>query len=199
MTDTYRPAGWYPDPEDSSRERWWGGTGWLDTNRPKTDTSPSFPLTTPATLPPTTPATLPIAGWYPNPENPNEKRYWDGTAWTDDIEDVLSTLPPPRPIPPPPGMPALSKKELLFPPITLNSFKPVGYQKGWSVFPLWGNLILVPTMILGPFLKIIPFFISIPLIIAEFIGITITANVLRVRAKRKSISPVTESNRSAPD
>ncbi len=24
-------------------------------------------------------------GWYPNPENPAQQRYWDGTAWTEHI------------------------------------------------------------------------------------------------------------------
>ncbi len=26
-------------------------------------------------------APTPVAGWYPDPENPSRRRYWDGTAW----------------------------------------------------------------------------------------------------------------------
>ena len=26
----------------------------------------------------------PVAGWYPDPENPQTARYWDGSQWTDE-------------------------------------------------------------------------------------------------------------------
>lgn len=42
-----------------------------------------------------TPPLVP-AGWYQDPERPNDQRYWDGAAWTDHR----------RPIEPPPPMPA---------------------------------------------------------------------------------------------
>lgn len=32
-SSTTPPAGFYPDPEDSSRERWWGGTQWTEHTR----------------------------------------------------------------------------------------------------------------------------------------------------------------------
>lgn len=28
---------------------------------------------------------LPPAGWYPNPDNPNQQRYWDGGQWTEHL------------------------------------------------------------------------------------------------------------------
>ena len=34
----------------------------------------------------TPPATSSIpAGWYPNPQNPTQQRWWDGTQWTDHV------------------------------------------------------------------------------------------------------------------
>jgi len=33
------------------------------------------------TQPPTQPSWLPPEGWYPNPENPEQQRWWDGSAW----------------------------------------------------------------------------------------------------------------------
>ena len=29
------PAGWYPDPQDGSQERWWNGSGWSDSWQPR--------------------------------------------------------------------------------------------------------------------------------------------------------------------
>lgn len=29
------PAGWYPDPQDGSRERWWNGSSWSDAWQPR--------------------------------------------------------------------------------------------------------------------------------------------------------------------
>jgi len=38
------------------------------------------------------------AGWYPNPENPNEQRYWDGQQWTNNtapaVQQPLQSTPP---------------------------------------------------------------------------------------------------------
>ncbi|KAA9134407.1 GmrSD restriction endonuclease domain-containing protein [Microbacterium caowuchunii] len=41
---------------------------------------------------------LPPAGWFPDPQNPNQTRYWDGTQWTAHYAPPappVSTLPPP--------------------------------------------------------------------------------------------------------
>jgi uncharacterized RDD family membrane protein YckC len=37
------------------------------------------------TQPPTQPSWLPPEGWYPNPENPEQQRWWDGSAWTEHV------------------------------------------------------------------------------------------------------------------
>lgn len=59
MTDSAQPvAGWYPDPENATAERWWDGTGWTDHRRPST----VAPVAPPA--PPTTP--VPPAADDPN-------------------------------------------------------------------------------------------------------------------------------------
>ncbi len=47
-------------------------------------------------------------GWYPDPENPDRQRYWNGTRWTDDVSgEVTGGFPPPPPpsygATPPPG------------------------------------------------------------------------------------------------
>jgi uncharacterized RDD family membrane protein YckC len=46
------------------------------------------------------------AGWYPDPSNPSQQRWWDGAAWTEYTNAAQQTLPPPSPngtfLPPPP-------------------------------------------------------------------------------------------------
>jgi len=50
----------------------------------------------------------PPAGWYPDPQNPMQQRYWDGVVWADHTRPAI----PSSPVPPPPnagmtpGMPA---------------------------------------------------------------------------------------------
>lgn len=54
-------------------------------------TKPSEP-TTPSQ--PTTPSAAP-AGWYPDPQNPGQQRYWDGSAWAAPVAPVPSVAPAP--------------------------------------------------------------------------------------------------------
>ncbi|MGW0664263.1 DUF2510 domain-containing protein [Streptodolium elevatio] len=37
------PPGWYDDPSASGMERWWDGTQWTESSRPRTDSSPGVP------------------------------------------------------------------------------------------------------------------------------------------------------------
>jgi hypothetical protein len=70
-------AGWYPDPDDDSSERWWGGTEWTANTRPLSQApgqAPPPPLPMPVALPP--------AGWYPDPENAAGEKWFDGADWT---------------------------------------------------------------------------------------------------------------------
>lgn len=34
MADSTPPAGWYPNPDDSTSLRWWDGTGWTERTQP---------------------------------------------------------------------------------------------------------------------------------------------------------------------
>lgn len=44
------------------------------------------------------------SGWYPNPDNPSQERWWDGTTWTDATRPSGGGAPPPPgAYPPPPG------------------------------------------------------------------------------------------------
>jgi micrococcal nuclease len=45
--------------------------------------------------------TSPPAGWYPDPEVPGGKRYWDGTAWTPHRHPAGAPGPGPAPVPAP--------------------------------------------------------------------------------------------------
>ena len=45
---------------------------------------------------------MPEAGWYQDPHNPEQQRYWDGTTWTEHTHDAPFTVPQP----PGPGQPS---------------------------------------------------------------------------------------------
>ena len=45
------------------------------------------------------------AGWYADPETPNQHRYWDGMRWTEHVQPLADAPPPlaPAPLAPAPG------------------------------------------------------------------------------------------------
>ena len=61
------PAGWYADPEQPARRRYWDGAQWTEHFQE----------------PPPQPA-----GWYPDPGVEGQQRYWDGVTWTDHVQLV---------------------------------------------------------------------------------------------------------------
>ena len=36
---------------------------------------------------------MPEAGWYQDPHNPNQQRYWDGNTWTEHTHDAPFHMP----------------------------------------------------------------------------------------------------------
>jgi len=59
---TLPPAGWYPDATNEQIERWWDGTAWTASTRPRPQAA---------------------AGWYPDPHKKANLRWWDGASWTE--------------------------------------------------------------------------------------------------------------------
>jgi hypothetical protein len=55
------PQGWYDDPDNQDRERYWDGERWTDDIRQKFQ-----------------------PGWYEDPKRFGSERYWNGSAWTDE-------------------------------------------------------------------------------------------------------------------
>jgi uncharacterized RDD family membrane protein YckC len=69
------PTGWYPDPADKNRQRFWDGSNWTAETRPRADLTPTAPaaLIAPTTVAPvsttgpTTPATVAPTPWAATP------------------------------------------------------------------------------------------------------------------------------------
>jgi hypothetical protein len=61
------PAGWYADPGQPARRRYWDGAQWTEHFQD----------------PPAQPA-----GWYLDPGVEGQQRYWDGVAWTEHVQLV---------------------------------------------------------------------------------------------------------------
>lgn len=64
--------GWYRDPTDAGRLRWWSGYVWTQFSMPMPDSRP----------------TPPPQAWYPDPQDPTQRlRWWDGDHWTEKTRD----------------------------------------------------------------------------------------------------------------
>lgn len=80
------PPGWYPDPEGSTRLRWWEGLDWTNRYRPY----PSLEETSAAAnlaheAPAHSAAGIASPGWYPDPAGGGGQRFWDGNTWTSQL------------------------------------------------------------------------------------------------------------------
>lgn len=78
MTSPAPEPGWFPDPWDARRERYWDGAEWAAQWRVR-GSQPQQP--TPSVRP--VPAAPPTrkAGWYPDPSDNEQEVYWDGSGW----------------------------------------------------------------------------------------------------------------------
>src|SRR5690242_8418863 len=74
------PAGWYPDPHDTSRRRFWNGVAWTEhVDSPSAPPPPSAPVpTAPLPTAPLPTATVSTAAWSPSPSVGREfwRRPW---------------------------------------------------------------------------------------------------------------------------
>lgn len=54
------------------------------------------------------------AGWYDDPEQPGQQRYWDGNAWTEQRAPGAATAPPAPPMAPPVAAPPKKSNKALW-------------------------------------------------------------------------------------
>ena len=85
------PAGWFPDPTEPARLRWWDGARW-------SDHVALGGVVLPRSLPvgaPDDPGAAPA--WHPDPVAPARLRWWDGTTWSDQVAEggAVRTVPLP--------------------------------------------------------------------------------------------------------
>jgi hypothetical protein len=64
------PEGWYPDPRQPTKMRYWDGTQWTEHVQARHSVAQV------------------AASWYPDPQQPGWQRYWDGSQWTDQVRSV---------------------------------------------------------------------------------------------------------------
>jgi uncharacterized protein len=86
------PAGWFPDPTEPGRLRWWDGARW-------TDHVALGGLVLPRSVPvgaPDDPGSGPA--WHPDPVAPKRQRWWDGSAWTVHVADSGGVREVPLPV-----------------------------------------------------------------------------------------------------
>jgi hypothetical protein len=76
--------GWYPDPSESGRQRYFDGARWTDNYYYATTSAPMY------SAPPADAALEHPrpAGWYPDPHGQARRRYWDGQQWTNHYIEV---------------------------------------------------------------------------------------------------------------
>jgi uncharacterized RDD family membrane protein YckC len=110
------------------------------------------------------------AGWYPDPEQPGQQRYWDGTAWTENRAPMVPADAPVAAPPPPAG-------GFVLPPQPPAGYSPppsyqsvgYGYTQGGAPLADFGSR-------LGAFLLDV-LILFVPLFILEAIGAAIATGL----------------------
>ncbi|MGU3652520.1 DUF2510 domain-containing protein [Mycolicibacterium sp. A43C] len=80
-------AGWFPDPSNAARQRYYDGTQWTEHYHYSTNPTP-LSAAKPQKPAAEVPSTTPPAGWYSDPDGQIRRRYWDGYQWTNHFTDV---------------------------------------------------------------------------------------------------------------
>lgn len=85
MAEESRRAGWYPDPDGATGERWWNGAGWSESRRGGS-VPVATPMAVPSSGPTSTPAPTPPPVVYsaanPAPQRPDPYAVGRSVVWT---------------------------------------------------------------------------------------------------------------------
>jgi uncharacterized RDD family membrane protein YckC len=120
------------------------------------------------------------AGWYPDPEQPGQQRYWDGTSWTENRAPIVPADAPVGAPPPPAG------GGFVLPPQPPAGYSPptayqavgYGYAQGSAEYATFGQRLgayLLDGLILG-----VPMFILIAIAGAIASGLAVAVWVLGI-------------------
>lgn len=87
------------------------------------------------------------AGWYPNPEDPRQQRYWDGAAWTQNVAPASPSEDAPQDLASPDNAPQPVEAPVLVTWKTSVGFSIFGLLGGPAVFLIiWGAVALVTAL-----------------------------------------------------
>ena len=87
-------------------------------------------------------------GWYPDPQNPHRKRYWDGIRWTVHVQNppTLQAVSSATPPDPQPVQPQVQTEQSGYPP---SQAQPISTPKKSRLTVLWIAMGVVVSMLIG--------------------------------------------------
>lgn len=93
------------------------------------------------------------AGWYPNPQDPTQTRYWDGAQWTSHVAPAAVPEPAPTPAPQLPAPAPVAAPQFSPPPAgpAFSTVAPAGTATGSSSRKKWliGGAIAAGVIVVG--------------------------------------------------